>query len=191
MITRNMAHLMKSYLGDASRSKSDVNYTSIGGTRYVNVAGYSVGVSVYKVGYLMRHVRPVNPASFADKSTVNPNVTGVVFGTGNTPPTTEDITLSGEPVNGFTSSMVVSEIYGDNYIEVTGTYTITNNNDNEITIGEVALFGQISSQLQQYYDTYNYYPIMFERTALENPITIPAGGVGQITYTVRTNLPAA
>ena len=31
--------------------------------------------------------------------------------------------------------------------------------------------------------------IWVERTVLETPVTIPAGGVGQVTYTIRMNYP--
>lgn len=59
--------------------------------------------------------------------------------------------------------------------------TITNNNETDITIGEVGIV----------YQTGSSYSVLFERTVLESPITIPAGGVGQVTYTIRMNYPTA
>lgn len=121
---------------------------------------------------------------------------GVAFGTGNAPVTIDDYKFSGETVTNFTVSSVYnhsSAIDGTETIN-TRTYTITNNNNFDITIGEVGFFagtyiqtGWNSSSSSNVFHNPIY---MLERTALENPITIPAnGGVGQITYTIKMEYP--
>ena len=107
----------------------------------------------------------------------------VVLGTGNEPPALSDYKLSGDIVTGFGSTVSFSgENAGDEtYSQGTAVMTITNNNETDITIGEVGIV----------YQTGSSYSVLFERTVLESPITIPAGGVGQVTYTIRMNYPTA
>ena len=105
---------------------------------------------------------------------------GLYFGTGNTPPSLDDYKLSGDIISGITVSYAVTSA-GDNidsdHAEITMTFTITNGNTQEITIREVALVTMAG--------------IMVERTVLDTPVTIPAGGIGQVTYTIRMNYPTA
>ena len=107
---------------------------------------------------------------------------GVVFGTGTTPPTVDDIKLSGEWIGGLSCSIAASYEWHDYYVDIISIYTITNTNATDITIGEVALMCSVSQ-----YD----YPTMMERTVLDTPVTIPAGGLGQVNYTIRMNFPTA
>lgn len=114
---------------------------------------------------------------------------GVFFGSGNTPSTIDDYKLAGDVITGCTCSYVDKSTYESDGSASTLTYeyTITNNNDTEITIGEIGLF------FETYWKSSNttniHYFNMFERTALETPITIPAGGVGQVTYTIKMEYP--
>ena len=107
---------------------------------------------------------------------------GVVFGTGTTPPTLDDITMSGDLVTGISCSIGTSYEWQDDGVVYVGNYTITNNNSTDITIGEVCLFACN--------DIY-YEVVLMERTVLDTPITIPAGGFGQVEYTIRMNFPTA
>lgn len=118
--------------------------------------------------------------------------TGVVFGDGNVAPTVDDITLSGNPILGLSSSNITisaSVVSETTYYEKTCIYTIHNDTGADITIGEIGLFCSFYGQKRQYYSDYVQCPYMIERTALESPVTIPAGGVGQVTYTIRINYP--
>jgi hypothetical protein len=109
---------------------------------------------------------------------------GVIFGNGTTPPSVDDWGLSGDMVlSGFTWSAATSYQFDDNGVEYTGVYTITNTTTNtDITIGEAGLF-----TLSNYGGAH----ILLERTVLDTPVTIPAGGVGKVTYTIRLNYPTA
>ena len=113
---------------------------------------------------------------------------GVVFGTGNTPPAIDNTTLSGNLISGFSYSKNVTTERGDGGVTFTALYTVTNNNAEAITISEVAIIANLTE--------YNTSPdthlkALVERTVLDTPVTIPAGGVGQVVYTITLNLPTA
>jgi hypothetical protein len=122
----------------------------------------------------------------------NPNSklgSGVVFGSGNTPATVNDYKLAGDTIMGCTCSYANKSTYNSDgsTSALIYDYTITNNNDAEITIGEIGIFFET---YWKHSNTDNrHYFNMIERTALETPITIPAGGVGQVTYTIRMDYP--
>ena len=108
-------------------------------------------------------------------------VTGVIIGSGTTPPTIDDYKLENRiTLSGITSSGSVSTTSDDGGITLISVLTIANNSGQEITIGECGIFTNNGS-------TGDAYCALIERTVLESPITIPAGGVGQVTYTIRMN----
>lgn len=106
---------------------------------------------------------------------------GVHIGTGTTLPTVDDYCLSGDRITTFTNSNAITTEANDNAFVITTLYTITNTADTAITIGEIGVFGY----------TGNNNAVLLEHTVLESPITIEAGGVGQVTYTIRFNYPTA
>lgn len=117
---------------------------------------------------------------------------GVCFGDGTTEPTAEDVCLSGVQHTSISSTNTIvtfnysTEDNGD--FILTAVYTITNTLENDMTIAEVGLAAPGS----YFSGGYNYHvPILVERSLLEVPVTIPAGGVGQVTYTIRMNYPIA
>lgn len=114
---------------------------------------------------------------------------GLLFGTDNTPPTVDDYKLAGDVITNCTYSKTTTSAITEDGSEgtLTNVYTITNNNDAEITIGEIGLYSEQCWQTA--YSACTSYPVLCERTALETPITIPAGGVGQITYTIKMDYP--
>lgn len=114
-----------------------------------------------------------------------------IFGTGNASPTVNDYKLSGEVIKGLSSSNVTTtkvfeRVNGVNRLITT--YTISNTLGKDITIGEIG----IMSSIVVYYLIQSMnnggsscrLPILLERTALDEPITIPAGGIGRVTYTL-------
>lgn len=106
---------------------------------------------------------------------------GAVFGTGNSA-AIDDYTLSGTLLTSAHISAVCSLAadYDNEGMTLTGTYTISNVSANEITISEIGLVTYNSSVY-----------CLVEHTVLDTPVTIPAGGVGQVTYTIRFNYPTA
>lgn len=116
-------------------------------------------------------------------------MSGFGFGTGNTAPTAEDSTLSGNfipPANYACSASVKTLQNTHECLEVEAVYTITNTSAEAITIGEVFLAdwmgGKVNSNGSQ-----RYCPVMLDRARLESPVTIEPGDVGIVTYTVRMN----
>lgn len=105
---------------------------------------------------------------------------GVIFGDGDTEPIVDDYKLSGNLISGLSASVVQTQTVEDDYMEIENVYTLTNTNTTEVTIREVAYCHQLSA-----------YGVLMERTVLDEPVTIPAGGVGQVTYTIRMNYPTA
>ena len=107
---------------------------------------------------------------------------GVSFGDGDTPPTRDDYFLSGSQITAMTAVASVSTSKTDDSVTIKGIYTITNIGSEEITIKEVGLFPVVKSATLGGH-------IMIERTVLDNPVTIPVGGFGQVEYTITFNLP--
>lgn len=107
---------------------------------------------------------------------------GVVFGTGTTPPTISDRTWAGTNITTFTASVSVSsgEENGKAYIEAL--YTITNTGSEAFTIGEICTFANCSAS------TNTNYSALMDRTVLENPVAIPVGGIGQVTYRIYADM---
>lgn len=111
----------------------------------------------------------------------------VFFGDGDTTPTPNDYNLAGYM---FTATDIdvtasVKTVVDDDGVATTGTYTITNKTDAEITIREVC----VRARCMYAASSSSYTHFMLDRTVLDSPVTIPAGGVGQVTYTIRMNYP--
>ena len=104
---------------------------------------------------------------------------GLVFGTGNTPPTIDDYWLSGDLITGTTivarnTNSHASE--GKNIIEYV--ITVGNSNADTIVINEFGLVGSL-------YVGYNQGTIcMLDRVVLDAPLTLASGEQGVITYTI-------
>ena len=110
---------------------------------------------------------------------------GVILGNGDTAPTSDDYKLAGEIITGFTYSGTLQQVVSDTAVTAKAIYTITNTSDTEITIKEIGLIGHaINGSSAQY-------KFLLERTVLDTPVTIPAGGIGQVEYTITFNLPTA
>lgn len=114
-----------------------------------------------------------------------------IFGTGNVSPTTDDYRLSGDVIRGLsptnvTLTSVFERVNGVN--KLITTYTISNTLGKDITIGEIGIMTTIRAYYYLYSQNKNgydiYIPILLERTALDEPITIPADGIGKVTYTL-------
>lgn len=111
--------------------------------------------------------------------------TGVVIGSGTTPPSIEDYKLENRIITPTASSGTVTSTFDDSGVVHTSILTITNNHTEAITIAEIGLYAVGSNKNGESYS------VLYDRTLLENPITIEPGGVGQITYTIRMDFPAA
>lgn len=167
-----------------------INIFSFGETLpYINYVGDTISYNSSDTG-LMRFAYTQNPSYYSNlknvMNTKNFSSAGVIFGDGTKEPTLDDYFLSGNQVTGFTFDSTVSCSVDDDGATVTGKYTITNHNADDITISEAGIIGSLATS-----NTSPKYRCMVERTLLDTPVTIPAGGVGQVTYTIRVNYPTA
>ncbi len=111
---------------------------------------------------------------------------GVILGTGDTVSTLDDYKLSGDLITTFTYSSSITKTADENGITIQALYTITNTGDSAFTIKEIGMICNPSSTYQQ-----TQYKVLLERTVLDNPVTIEASGIGQVTYTIRLDFPTA
>ena len=89
-------------------------------------------------------------------------------------------------IQNIAASISKTYSYSEAQPSLKAVYTITNNNAEEITIREVALhvlFYRTTSGSTN--------GCVIDRTVLDTPVTIPAGGVGQVEYTITFNLPTS
>ena len=128
-------------------------------------------------------------ARFAEiMKTLSTSITsaGAVLGTGSTPATLNDTTISGEVISNYTYTAAVSVSEVNNGTECTAVYTVTNTGTEDFTVSEIALLDKFYTASSSSNGCF-----MVDRTVLDKPITIPAGGIGVITYTIRMNYPTA
>lgn len=147
--------------------------------------GTAYATSYYQNAYLYQFSPYNTMKTVLTSYNVSSPSPGVMFGTGDTPPTVDDYTLSGSLISTISAGVSRSAGSDSEGTYCTGTYTITNTGNEEITIKEVCLFMSLP-----YGNGYSR-GCCCERTVLETPVTIPAGGIGQVVYTVRVNFAIA
>ena len=111
---------------------------------------------------------------------------GVRFGTGNTPVTLDDYKLSGDIITTLSGAYSISKGADAAGAYITALYTLTNTGSSDVTVSEVGTFVHINKTNS----STHAYP-MIDRTVLDTPVTIPAGGIGQVVYTITFNYPTA
>ena len=111
---------------------------------------------------------------------------GVRFGTGNTPATLDDYKLSGDIITTLSGNCAISNGVNADGAYITALYTLTNTGNSDVAVAEVGTFVHINKTNSNTHA----YP-MIDRTVLDTPVTIPAGGIGQVEYTITFNLPTA
>ena len=117
---------------------------------------------------------------------------GVCFGDGDTPPTPADLNISGNAFSTYNALYNLSTGVDDSgHLYVKALYTITNTGDEAFTIKEIGLFAAPSLRKGPDIAVAGTFSILLDRTILDTPVTIPAGGVGQVEYTITFNLPTA
>lgn len=101
---------------------------------------------------------------------------GTFFGSGDTPPTLDDFQMAGEHMT--KAQFTVASSISEDRTLVTMTYTIVNTDTSPFTIREVGMYNNVGGN----------YGLIY-RTVLDSPVTIEAGGVGQVSVNVRVNIP--
>ena len=165
----------------AEMSRANDTFQSVTG------ATQNIYTSYYLYSFNYDDVSPSYPTIHKVQTTLGSNG-GVVFGTGNTHPTIDDTTLSGNLISGFAYSKSVTTERGDDGVTFTALYTVTNNNAEAITISEVAIIANLAKNNTS---PEARFKALVERTVLDTPVTIPAGGIGQVVYTITFKYPWA
>lgn len=98
------------------------------------------------------------------------------LGDGDTPPTSDDYKLSGNPVNLTTQGYLATAISNDN---ITFTGNAINNTESEVTIKEVGIGFYVD-----YRAASTFWACMWSREVLDTPIVVPAGAGKVITITI-------
>lgn len=110
---------------------------------------------------------------------------GVYFGSGSTPASKNDYTLESPITSGLSisnpSSLMYKEKNGKH--SYSAEFILKNTTDADINIYEIGLYGQVG----YYGSSYMLYPCLYERTVLDEPITIPAGESKLVTYKITFN----
>lgn len=160
----------------AAMTKGSYVYTSRNGV--VRTTDFSTTAPVSTDGFILtRKLGTVNTVISSE---------GVCFGDGDTPPTLDDYGLSGNVITGIAGTASVTTADDGDYRVITATYTITNNNSSEIVIKELLYTARMCLGLSS-----NYSDIALDRTVLDEPLTVAAGGVGQVVFKIRVKNPFA
>ena len=114
---------------------------------------------------------------------------GIIFGTGDTPPTFNDYRLSGDIIQGLTAQVAIDANTTSNGCYRKFIITVQNTTSEAKTIREIGYIRRAPAQKANG-GTIIIYPLV-ERTVLDNPVTIPANGFGQVEYTITFNYPTA
>lgn len=139
--------------------------------------------SVVNAGY-NSHMQAITGLALTAKRVVpDDSVAGILLGSGTTPPTIDDYKMESLISSGFSTTVGVSLDDNNDAVHI---ITVTNTSDGDIVVGEVGYSGVAYSGAGS-----GMYIVLMDRTVLDSPVTIPAGGVGKITYTIRMNYPTA
>lgn len=120
-------------------------------------------------------------------SSVSAYCHGTLLGTGATPPTEDDYWLAGDVITGFSHTTQTIKGVDENGAYYQCVYTITNTGTEDISIGEIISYTQALGKNASGKKLYN--SCLINRDVFTEPIVIPAGGVGQVTYTIRSDFP--
>lgn len=173
MLTKNYKDTLFNYLSGANLNIRDSCVVAMNGYELksftsANPGRYSLQALMNQTFITTYFMAPASSSMF-----------GVVFGTGNVAPTPDDTTISGNFID--STKIAVTRLFSYDFdaqpMAISCEYTIANNGSNPITIAEIALFDNFLSSGKSY-------PYLIDRTVLESPITIAAGGVGKVTYTI-------
>ena len=145
------------------------------------------GITKYVSPYIYNSNNIITSALVASGGTAS---YGWAFGSGNSTPTENDYTLENQ-VTGFTATLqggnaqTIFDSQRNKYISRME-FNITNNNSDDITIGEVGLFYRInpSNTMGGSPDTSNSnrHCFMIDRTVLDAPLVLSNGESGKVYY---------
>ena len=141
------------------------------------------GDDVYVAGYVY--------STFGQSTTTNFVTTsgaGIWVGSGNTPATKGDYALENRITSGLSkvgnTTVNVDEDNGNPYIRMD--FILENTSGADITIKEVGYVQTLRYSASKSGAASTSSTFLIDRTVLESPVTIPAGGTGTIRYILKT-----
>ena len=179
MLTKNYYSAFRNILDAYTSLTSEVRvpfttymgYSKNSGSSYSSMDEW---IGLQRSGTVLQNAITKNTSS-------NPSLDGVIFGDGTGVVSNDDYKLFGNIKTGFSYSSIQEVVRIDNECIKKHIYTITNGTSEDMTIAEIGYI------VQAYADGY-YHNALLEHTVLDEPVTIPPGGVGQVTYTITFNI---
>lgn len=153
---------------------TNISGNDFGGKSFYNSTSYPT-TSLYT---MLNSVK----SSIGQQALSGGSVTGVIFSDLADEPTIEDYAV-GNYLTTLSESHSIAGTYDSDGMRVTATYTVTNTGSADFTVNSVCLIAGGSFQ-----GSY-YYTFLMNRILLDEPVTIPAGGIGVITVTIRHDYP--
>ena len=131
------------------------------------------------------------PNNISTNLVTSASSTGIMVGTGTTAPTEDDYKLESQITSGISSSVNRDngmDSNGNPYVQYD--ITITNTSSSSITISEIGYQQKIYATTTQGGTSASDRTCLFDRTVLDEPVTIPSGSYGVIRYTLKTIVPS-
>lgn len=159
---------------------TSIGYEEYNTTTIVNQTGaiYTANSNLRTYGSLPTGDHTIN---FIKAAKGNVKSRGIVFANGNAAESPDDYQMSGEHFTTYNATYERVINFENESATLSITFTITNTGDESFTIKEVGMFTIMGSSQP--------HVALLERTVLDNPVTIAAGGVGQVTYNIKLNYP--
>ena len=171
MLTNNFYHLQSAHAIS----------TSISG-KVVNTSGSVVNANAYNTEYYFTNLLAVGYDVVFSHDAI-----GVVVGRGNTPASKADYCLENIITSGLKQQKTTyATKFLDGGAEVVKVFILENTSDADITISEIGTVGRTFTDR----NTSSVARVMVDRTVLDTPVTIPAGEMKTISYSIRLNYPA-
>ena len=190
MFTSNFYKTLSGFLFNNNNDTNNVTPQVVdyqGDAQYVNMNSTSQTYNALTFGYNSANCTSLN---YAIKTFNNSNG-GVAFGDGDAPATLSDYTLSGNMLSNFSYSSSIVRETDEEGSSLSNCFTITNTGTGDMTIKEVCLFATGVAYRKKAGGSTSGRLCLIDRTVLDEPVTIPAGGVGQVTYKLKLNYPTA
>ena len=159
----------------------------------------TTGADVYYFGRANSNAWPSNGYSgtgtinIANPST-NSAAVGVYVGSGTTSPTENDYTLETPITSGLSGTMRVQysdTLDNDGNPQLVQVLTLRNTSSSDITVSEVGWIAKGLCDASNNTASGSGKNLLFDRTVLNSPVTIPAGESAAITYTIKAVLPSS
>jgi hypothetical protein len=172
MLTKNAKQFQRMCLlacnSNANKGLLPINYTD-GNTYYLSFPTSSAF--------------PANSNVYFTTSTSS---SGIILGSGTTAPTENDYRLESQFTSSMSASVQSTLMLDENdNPETIFTITVTNQKNTAVTVAEVGLVESLSAS-RSFNSSPSYFAFLLDRTVLDTPVTIPAGGYAVIEYTIKS-----